>query len=262
MNRRARRQPAAMRERAGRSGRGLRKAALSRDAAGGRDARHPEDHRPGRAQQHAGLHRARGAVFRDGRQPRQQPRQPRRAARRRRLRPGREPAGPGGPGDVLRRRAIAVLLLDLARPTASSRGSCERHGGTSGPFAPAGPRLRPARLADRGADPSEPRRGRDGRQPAAGVPGRPGPGPGDGRGAARRRSDGREGQLAPRFNALVRRETCAAVAAEIGLGEALRLGRSERLSGGRRKAALAGRRDGGGDRGGLSRCRVRRRAVA
>ncbi len=47
-----------------------------------------------------------------------------------------------------------------------------------------------------------------------------------------------EGQLAPRFNALVRRETCAAVAAEIGLGEALRLGRSERLSGGRRKAAL------------------------
>ena len=48
----------------------------------------------------------------------------------------------------------------------------------------------------------------------------------------------REGRLAPRYNALVRRETCAAVAAEIGLGEALRLGRSERLSGGRRKAAL------------------------
>lgn len=48
----------------------------------------------------------------------------------------------------------------------------------------------------------------------------------------------REGQLAPRYNALVRREACAAVAEEIGLGAALRLGRSEKLSGGRRKAAL------------------------
>jgi ribonuclease III len=50
--------------------------------------------------------------------------------------------------------------------------------------------------------------------------------------------DAPEGRLAPRFNALVRRETCAEVAAEAGLGEALRLGRSEKLSGGRRKAAL------------------------
>ncbi len=47
-----------------------------------------------------------------------------------------------------------------------------------------------------------------------------------------------EGQLAPRFNALVRKETCAEVAREIGLGEVLRLGRSEMLSGGRRKEAL------------------------
>ena len=47
-----------------------------------------------------------------------------------------------------------------------------------------------------------------------------------------------EGQLAPRFNALVRRETCADVAREIGLGDVLRLGRSEMLSGGRRKEAL------------------------
>ena len=47
-----------------------------------------------------------------------------------------------------------------------------------------------------------------------------------------------EGQLAPRYNALVRRETCADVAREIGLGEALKLGRSEMLSGGRRKEAL------------------------
>ncbi len=50
----------------------------------------------------------------------------------------------------------------------------------------------------------------------------------------------REGQLAPRFNALVRKETCAEVAREIGLGEVLKLGRSEMLSGGRRKEALLG----------------------
>ena len=50
----------------------------------------------------------------------------------------------------------------------------------------------------------------------------------------------REGQLAPRFNALVRKETCADIAREIGLGEVLKLGRSEMKSGGRRKDALLG----------------------
>jgi ribonuclease-3 len=49
-----------------------------------------------------------------------------------------------------------------------------------------------------------------------------------------------EGQLAPRFNALVRKETCADVARQVDLGAALRLGRSEMLSGGRRKMALLG----------------------
>lgn len=49
-----------------------------------------------------------------------------------------------------------------------------------------------------------------------------------------------EGQLAPRFNALVRKETCAEVARDLGLGDVLRLGRSEMLSGGRRKEALLG----------------------
>ena len=49
-----------------------------------------------------------------------------------------------------------------------------------------------------------------------------------------------EGQLAPRFNALVRKETCADVARQIELGAVLRLGRSEMLSGGRRKEALLG----------------------
>lgn len=49
-----------------------------------------------------------------------------------------------------------------------------------------------------------------------------------------------EGQLAPRFNALVRKEACADVAREIDIGAVLRLGRSEMLSGGRRKQALLG----------------------
>ncbi|MBO6853914.1 MAG: ribonuclease III [Marivivens sp.] len=49
-----------------------------------------------------------------------------------------------------------------------------------------------------------------------------------------------EGVLAPRFNALVRKETCAAVAREIDLGAVLKLGRSEMKSGGRRKDALLG----------------------
>lgn len=49
-----------------------------------------------------------------------------------------------------------------------------------------------------------------------------------------------EGQLAPRFNALVRKETCADVARTIDLGAVLRLGRSEMISGGRRKEALLG----------------------
>lgn len=49
-----------------------------------------------------------------------------------------------------------------------------------------------------------------------------------------------EGQLAPRFNALVRKETCAEVARDLGLGEVLKLGRSEMLTGGRRKETLLG----------------------
>ena len=52
--------------------------------------------------------------------------------------------------------------------------------------------------------------------------------------------DASEGQLAPRFNALVRKETCAAVARDCDLGAVLRLGRSEMISGGRRKEALLG----------------------
>jgi ribonuclease-3 len=47
-----------------------------------------------------------------------------------------------------------------------------------------------------------------------------------------------EGTLAPRLNALVQRDTLAEVASGIGLGDALRLGRSESLGGGRRKKAI------------------------
>ena len=49
-----------------------------------------------------------------------------------------------------------------------------------------------------------------------------------------------EGTLAPRFNALVRKETCAEVARQIELGGVLKIGRSEMVSGGRRKDALLG----------------------
>lgn len=49
-----------------------------------------------------------------------------------------------------------------------------------------------------------------------------------------------EGQLAPRYNVLVRKETCAEVAREIDLGAVLRLGRGEQTTGGRRKQALLG----------------------
>jgi len=49
-----------------------------------------------------------------------------------------------------------------------------------------------------------------------------------------------EGVLAPRYNALVRKETCADVARDIELGAVLKLGKSEMVSGGRRKEALLG----------------------
>ena len=47
-----------------------------------------------------------------------------------------------------------------------------------------------------------------------------------------------EGVLAPRFNAMVRKETCAEIAREINLGEVLKLGNSEMASGGRKKQAI------------------------
>lgn len=52
--------------------------------------------------------------------------------------------------------------------------------------------------------------------------------------------EAKEGILAPRFNTLVRKETCAEVAQQIDLGSVLKLGRSEMVSGGRRKEALLG----------------------
>ena len=52
--------------------------------------------------------------------------------------------------------------------------------------------------------------------------------------------DAKEGLLAPRFNTLVRKETCAEVAQKIDLGSVLKLGRSEMVSGGRRNQAVLG----------------------
>lgn len=52
--------------------------------------------------------------------------------------------------------------------------------------------------------------------------------------------DAPEGTLAPRYNALVRKETCADVARQVDLGAVLKLGRSEMKTGGRRKLALLG----------------------
>ena len=47
-----------------------------------------------------------------------------------------------------------------------------------------------------------------------------------------------EGRLAPRLNELVRKETCAAIAGEIGLGAHLRLDRAESRGGGRRRVTI------------------------
>ncbi len=49
-----------------------------------------------------------------------------------------------------------------------------------------------------------------------------------------------EGELAQRFNQLVKRETCAAIALELGLDRALRIGPSEAQGGGRKKSAILG----------------------
>jgi ribonuclease III len=57
---------------------------------------------------------------------------------------------------------------------------------------------------------------------------------------AARFPDEDEGRLAPRLNALVRKETCAEVAAEVGLGEHLRMERSEARAGGRRRMTILG----------------------
>lgn len=47
-----------------------------------------------------------------------------------------------------------------------------------------------------------------------------------------------EGELARRFNHMVKRETCAEIAQEIGVGDAMRIGLAEAQTGGRKKTAL------------------------
>ncbi|MEE2774511.1 MAG: ribonuclease III [Pseudomonadota bacterium] len=50
--------------------------------------------------------------------------------------------------------------------------------------------------------------------------------------------EAREGKLAPQLNSLVSKETCAEIAAALGVGAALMIGKSEMISGGRSKAAI------------------------
>ena len=52
--------------------------------------------------------------------------------------------------------------------------------------------------------------------------------------------DSTEGELAPRFNALVRKEACADVARQIDLGSDLIMSQGEAQAGGRRKEAILG----------------------
>ncbi len=47
-----------------------------------------------------------------------------------------------------------------------------------------------------------------------------------------------EGELARRFNHMVKRETCAEIAQELGVGDAMRIGQAEAQTGGRKKTAL------------------------
>jgi ribonuclease-3 len=52
--------------------------------------------------------------------------------------------------------------------------------------------------------------------------------------------DDAEGRLAPRYNALVRKEVCAEIAAAVGLGAHLRLERSNAMTGGRKRVSTLG----------------------
>ncbi|MEM9234765.1 MAG: ribonuclease III domain-containing protein, partial [Pseudomonadota bacterium] len=54
----------------------------------------------------------------------------------------------------------------------------------------------------------------------------------------RRFPDLPEGELAPRLNALVRKETCAEAARAWGMGEAIRMSPGEEKTGGRNKDAI------------------------
>lgn len=56
----------------------------------------------------------------------------------------------------------------------------------------------------------------------------------------RRYPNSEEGELAPRLNALVRKETCAKAAIALGLDELIRMSPHEEASGGRRKKAILG----------------------
>src|SRR5690606_33783792 len=231
-------QHAALCQRPRRHRRHLRQGALHRNPAERRAPRCPQHcQRAGR--RHADLHRARWALLLHGRQPRQQPGQPLRGE----LRwggnaAGRIPHRPGRPDHVLLRRPLALLLLDLAVRPLLHGGGVRLSADLRAFAARSGQEFRRPELLRRAVTHS-----------SIATPARPdnqrleflgdrvlGLVMAEALLAADRGAS--EGQLAPRFNALVRKETCAAVARETDLGEVLKLGRSEMMSGGRRKEAL------------------------
>ena len=143
-----------------RFGRVHRTAQFDETLPNGRTYRILEHNRPGPARQHAGLCRARGALFRDGRQPGQFARQP--GVERRRVRAGGEPGGPRGNPLLLHRRLGERLgILALADDESASRGSSTpwnslgRTGRPGRDRGCAGLRFRRPRPARRGADPRE-----------------------------------------------------------------------------------------------------------
>ena len=192
--------------------------------------------------QHRCLYRPRGTLFLRRRQPGQFHRQSGQArVQRRRLRALRSPDRTRRPGHVFIGRAVFVLCLDMASRPVFQADRLMRPGAELEAFARRlGHNFRNAELLVRAvthASMSSATRADNQRleflgDRVLGVVIAEALLAAD-KGAS-------EGQLAPRYNALVRKETCADVARQIDLGAVLKLGRSEMKSGGRRKEALLG----------------------
>ena len=138
------------------------------------------------------------------------------------------------PADVRWSRILQVVRL--------SRGQEARHGPRSSFSNGLGHRFEDRELCSSCADPFE-RRGTGAQaqrgQRAAGIPRRPRPGARRGRAAVSDAFPMRsEGELARRYNQLVRAETCAEIARKIGLGQLIFMSGGEADSGGRDKKTI------------------------